>query len=178
MNATSSAYLAFDTGFPNAYDRSLGRTGSELMVHGGCSSVGCYAMTDYGIAEIYGLVDEAFKGGQEKVGLQAFPFRMTAQNMASHATDPNVPFWKMLKTGSDAFLATGRPPTVAVCDRRYVFNPGVEVDDLDPTTTCPRGIGLGTSSTRRNRINGPLGRMEGADVISSFGSTKREINDN
>jgi murein L,D-transpeptidase YafK len=140
MNPTSSAYLAFDTGFPNAYDRSLGRTGSELMVHGGCSSVGCYAMTDYEIAEIYGLVDEAFKGGQEKVQLQAFPFRMTAQNMASHATDPNVPFWKMLKTGSDAFLATGRPPTVAVCDGRYVFNPAVEVDDLDPTAPCPRGI--------------------------------------
>ena len=140
MNATSSAYLAFDTGFPNAYDRSLGRTGSELVVHGGCSSVGCYAMTDYGIEEIYGLVDEAFKGSQEKVQLQAFPFRMTAQNMASHATDPNVPFWKMLKAGSDAFLATGRPPTVAVCDRRYVFNPAVEVDDLDPTAPCPRGI--------------------------------------
>ena len=97
-------------------------------------------MTDYGIEEIYGLVDEAFKGSQEKVQLQAFPFRMTAQNMASHATDPNVPFWKMLKTGSDAFLNTGRPPTVAVCDRRYVFNPAVEVDDLDPTAPCPRGI--------------------------------------
>jgi murein L,D-transpeptidase YafK len=140
MNPTSSAYLAFDTGFPNAYDRSLGRTGSELMVHGGCSSVGCYAMTDQGIEEIYGLVDEAFKGGQDKVQLQAFPFRMTAQNLAKHAADPNVPFWKMLKTGSDAFLATRRPPTVAVCDRRYVFNPAVAVDDLDPTAPCPRGI--------------------------------------
>src|SRR5262245_38861100 len=109
------------------------------MVHGGCSSAGCYAMTDYGIEEIYGLVDEAFKGGQDKVQLQAFPFRMTAQNMAGHA-DPNLPFWKMLKTGRDAFLATRRPPTVAVCDRRYAINPAVAVDDLDPTATCPRGI--------------------------------------
>jgi len=140
MNPMSTAYLAFDTGFPNAYDRSLGRTGSELMVHGGCSSSGCYAMTDHGIEEIYGLVDEAFKGGQDKIQLQAFPFQMTAHNMAIHAADPNAPFWKMLKMGSDAFHATRRPPTVAVCDRRYVFNPAVTVDDLDPTAACPRGI--------------------------------------
>src|ERR1700757_1458374 len=131
MNPNSSEYLAFNTGFPNAYDRSLGRTGSFLMVHGGCRSVGCYAMTDYAMEEIYGLVDEAFKGGQEKVQLQAFPFGMTAQNLAEHAGDPNLPFWEMLKVGSDAFLATERPPRVAVCDRRYVFNAAITDKDCD-----------------------------------------------
>jgi murein L,D-transpeptidase YafK len=139
MNPNSSEYLAFNTGFPNAFDRSLGRTGSFLMVHGGCRSVGCYAMTDYAMEEIYGLVDEAFKGGQEKVQLQAFPFGMTAQNLAEHAGDPNRPFWEMLKAGSDAFLATERPPKVAVCDRRYVFNPAVE-GDFDPSAPCPIGF--------------------------------------
>ena len=139
MNPNSSEYLAFNTGFPNAFDRSLGRTGSFLMVHGGCRSVGCYAMTDYAMEEIYGLVDEAFKGGQEKVQLQAFPFAMTAQNLAGHAGDPNLPFWEMLKTGSDTFSATERPPRVAVCDRRYVFNPAVE-GDFDPSAPCPIGI--------------------------------------
>ncbi len=141
MNTNSSEYLAFNTGFPNAFDRSLGRTGSFLMVHGGCRSVGCYAMTDTAMEEIYGLVDEAFKGGQEKVQLQAFPFRMTAQNLARHAGDPNMPFWEMLKAGSDAFLTTERPPGVAVCDRQYVFNPVVG-GDLDPSAPCPAGIGL------------------------------------
>ena len=97
-------------------------------------------MTDYAMEEIYGLVEEAFKGGQEKVQLQAFPFRMTAQNLARHAGDPNMPFWEMLKTGNDAFLATERPPKVAVCDRRYVFNPAVE-GNLDPSAPCPIGIG-------------------------------------
>jgi murein L,D-transpeptidase YafK len=96
-------------------------------------------MTDYAMEEIYGLADEAFKGGQEKVQLQAFPFRMTAQNVAGHTGDSNLPFWEMLKVGSDAFLATERPPKVAVCDRRYVFNPAVEVD-FDPSAPCPIGI--------------------------------------
>jgi len=139
MNPNSSEYLAFNTGFPNAYDRSLGRTGSFLMVHGGCRSVGCYAMTDYAMEEIYGLVEEAFKGGQQKVQLQAFPFRMTAQNLARQAGDPNMPFWQMLKAGSDAFLTVEQPPRVAVCDRRYVFNPVVGAD-LDPSAPCPAGI--------------------------------------
>jgi murein L,D-transpeptidase YafK len=139
MNPNSSEYLAFNTGFPNAFDRSLGRTGSFLMVHGGCRSVGCYAMTDYAMEEIYGLVEEAFKGGQEKVQLQAFPFRMTAQNLARHAGDPNMAFWQMLKAGDDAFLAAERPPRVAVCERRYVFNPAVE-SNFDPSAPCPIGI--------------------------------------
>jgi murein L,D-transpeptidase YafK len=136
MNPNSSQYLAFNIGFPNAFDRSLGRTGSFLMVHGGCGSVGCYAMTDYQMEEIYGLVDEAFKGGQDRIQLAAFPFRLTTQNLSRHADNPNVPFWEMLKSGDDAFFTTGQPPSVAVCDRRYVFNPAV-TDTFDPSSPCP-----------------------------------------
>jgi murein L,D-transpeptidase YafK len=139
MNPNSSEFLAFNTGYPNAFDRSLGRTGNFLMVHGGCRSVGCYAMTDYAMEEIYGLLDEAFKAGQQKIQLEAFPFRMTAENLASHAGDPNMPFWEMLKTGNDAFFAAGRPPMVAVCDQRYVFNP-ILTGSLDPSGPCPPGI--------------------------------------
>lgn len=140
MNPWSHEYLAFNIGFPNSFDRSLGRTGSFLMVHGGCKSVGCYAMTDYEMEEVYGLVDEAFKGGQAEIQLEAFPFRMTMQNMMRHANDPNMPFWDMLKDGSDAFFLTGRPPRVAVCDHRYVFDPILVDNDLDPSAPCPPGI--------------------------------------
>jgi len=149
LNPNSSQYLAFNVGFPNAFDRSLGRTGSFLMVHGGCSSVGCYAMTDYQMEEIYGLVDEAFKGGQDKIQLAAFPFRMTTQNLARHADNPNVPFWEMLKSGDDAFFATERPPSVAVCDQRYVFNPMV-ADNLDPNTPCPPGVTTNVARLRQS----------------------------
>jgi murein L,D-transpeptidase YafK len=110
------------------------------MVHGGCESVGCYAMTDYEMEEVYGLVDEAFKGGQAEIQLEAFPFRMTMQNMMRHANNPNVPFWEMLKAGSDAFSLTGRPPRVAVCDHRYVFNPNLADNDLDASAPCPPSI--------------------------------------
>ena len=140
MNPLSNEYLSFNVGFPNAFDRSLGRTGSFLMVHGGCRSVGCYAMTDYEMEEIYGLVEEAFKGGQDKIQLQAFPFRMTRQNLARYADNSNAPFWQVLKMGSDAFFATGRPSSVAVCDQHYVFNSPVSVNVLDPSAPCPPEI--------------------------------------
>jgi murein L,D-transpeptidase YafK len=143
MNPLSREYLAFNIGFPNAFDRSLGRTGSVVMVHGGCHSIGCYAMTDRHMGEIYALIGEAFNGGQDKVQLQAFPFRMTAENLAAHAPDnANAPFWTMLKAGSDAFQDERKPPRVAVCGHRYVFNPAADAE-LDPNAPCPPGVAPG-----------------------------------
>jgi murein L,D-transpeptidase YafK len=122
MNPNSSYYLAINMGFPNAYDRANGRTGAFLMIHGDCSSRGCYAMTDEQISEIYALARESFFGGQRSFQIQAFPFRMTAQNMAKHRNSPHVAFWKMLKQGYDHFEVTRLEPKVDVCERRYVFN--------------------------------------------------------
>jgi len=121
LNPFSRNHLAFNIGFPNAYDRSLGRSGSNLMVHGGCKSVGCYAMTHQRMEEIYGLVREALLSGQGSIPIQAFPFRMTEENMALHAADPNMPFWEMLKVGYDAFAQSGVPPRVAACPGSYRF---------------------------------------------------------
>jgi murein L,D-transpeptidase YafK len=121
MNPHSREYLSFNIGYPNAFDRSLGRTGDSLMVHGGCRSVGCYAMTDQQIEEIYGLAYEAFQGGQASIQLQAFPFRMTSANLERYRSDPNYAFWSALKTGSDLFESTGLPPQVSVCNRQYAF---------------------------------------------------------
>jgi murein L,D-transpeptidase YafK len=122
MNPNSSYYLAINTGFPNAYDRANGRTGNFLMIHGDCSSRGCYAMTDEQIGEIYALARESFFGGQRSFQIQAYPFRMTALNMAKHRNSPHMAFWRMLKQGNDHFEVTRLEPKVDVCEKRYVFN--------------------------------------------------------
>lgn len=139
MNPNSSYYLAFNTGFPNAYDRAMGYTGSELMVHGDCSSRGCYAMTDEQIQEIYALARESFFGGQKAFQLEAFPFRMTALNMAKHRNNPNFAFWKMLKEGYDHFNVTHQEPKVAVCDRHYVFDAAAPDNATRPLSFNPKG---------------------------------------
>lgn len=139
MNPRSSFHLAINTGFPNAFDRSHGRTGSHLMIHGDCSSRGCYAMTDAQIEEIFAIARDSFAGGQRDFQMQLFPFRMTAENMWRYRNNPHIAFWRNLKEGSDHFEATGRPPQVQVCGRRYVFNrePTREGAEFRPAEACP-----------------------------------------
>lgn len=137
MNPNSNYYLAFNIGFPNAYDQVNGRTGQHLMVHGACSSSGCYSMSDENIAQIYAFGRDSFKGGQREFQLQAFPFRMTAENMARYRDDPNYKFWTMLKEGYDIFEVTKRPPKVDVCEKRYVFNRNTDGKALTPAGVCP-----------------------------------------
>jgi murein L,D-transpeptidase YafK len=123
MNPNSAYHLSFNIGYPNVYDRAHGATGAHLMVHGACSSAGCFAMTDPAIQELYALAREAFAGGQRAFQFHSYPFRMTAQNMARYRSDPNVPFWRQLKEGSDRFEATGLEPTIGVSSERYAFAP-------------------------------------------------------
>jgi murein L,D-transpeptidase YafK len=142
MNPQSAYYLSFNTGYPNAFDKALGRTGSQLMVHGDCSSRGCYAMTDEQIAEIYSLGRESFFGGQKSFQLQAYPFRMTPVNMAKHRNNPNMPFWKMIKEGNDHFEVTRQEPKVDFCEKQYVFDavkaPNATRDPVfDASAKCP-----------------------------------------
>jgi len=142
MNPNSQYYLAFNIGYPNAYDQANGRTGKHLMVHGACSSAGCYSMSDENIAEIYAFARDSFKGGQREFQVQAFPFRMTAANMARYAGDPNMPFWRVLKQGYDFFEVTHQPPQVDVCEKRYVFNArGADNKPLSPLAACPAAGG-------------------------------------
>ncbi|MEX0851990.1 MAG: murein L,D-transpeptidase family protein [Bauldia sp.] len=137
MNPKSSYYLSFNIGYPNAYDRSLGRTGANLMVHGACSSAGCYSMSDEDAGEIFALARDSFRGGQTSFQIQAFPFRMTPDNLARHRDSPNLDFWRMLKVGSDHFELTKRPPKIDVCERRYVFDVDAGTARFEATSACP-----------------------------------------
>jgi len=123
LNPNSAYYLSFNLGFPNAYDRAHRRTGSYLMVHGACVSIGCYAMTNAGIEELYGLVQAALSNGQGRVQVHAFPFRMSASNIDRYSDHEWIDFWWNLKQGYDVFEATLRPPRVRVSGKRYVFDP-------------------------------------------------------
>ena len=121
LNPHSSYHLSFNLGYPNAYDRAHGRTGSALMVHGDCVSVGCYAMTDDKIEEIYTLSHAALSHGQDFFRVHIFPFRMSKKNMEKHQDSKWIGFWKNLKQGYDYFQHHKKPPTVEVSNRRYVF---------------------------------------------------------
>jgi len=138
MNPQSKYYLSFNTGFPNKYDRAYGRTGTNLMVHGDCKSVGCYAMTDDQIREIYALARESFAGGNSSFQLEMYPFRLTDENLVRYSANPNIEFWRNLKEGYDEFERTKRPVSVDVCGGRYVFNfKNATGMTLDAMAACP-----------------------------------------
>jgi murein L,D-transpeptidase YafK len=124
LNPNSRMHLSFNLGFPNLYDRIKGRTGSYLMVHGGCASIGCYAVTDDVVDEIWAFVTAALDNGQERIPVHAFPFRMTNRNVSLRSGDEWSGFWADLKTGHDLFEKTKLPPRVSVCESQYVFEEG------------------------------------------------------
>ena len=138
LNPNSSYYLSFNVGYPNAYDRALGHTGGTIMVHGVCSSMGCFSMTDQQIAEIYAVVRTSLNSGQNAVQMQSYPFHMTPENLARHRLDPNIAFWKQLKEGNDHFEVSKREPEVGVCGKHYVFDAkAANGQRLDPEAACP-----------------------------------------
>jgi murein L,D-transpeptidase YafK len=138
MNPNSHYYLAINTGFPNSFDKANNRAGSFLMIHGNCSSSGCYAMTDEQMGEIYSLARDALLG-RPSFQVQAYPFRLTPANLARHRTHPDLAFWKMLKIGNDHFEATHLEPKVDVCNRLYVFDAQPHPISPNPVAFNPAG---------------------------------------
>lgn len=136
MNPNSSYYLSFNVGFPNKFDRVHGRTGSNLMIHGDCKSVGCFAMTDPGIAEIYALARETFRGGNAGFQVQLLPFRMTTAKLVQHSSSEHIGFWQDIKEGYDYFEMTRTPPAWDVCEKQYIFN-AASRGSLDAAGVCP-----------------------------------------
>jgi murein L,D-transpeptidase YafK len=130
-------------GFPNAYDRQFQRTGSFILIHGGCGSVGCYAMTNPVIEEIFSLAQAAIKGGQEAIHVHAFPFRLTEAKLQAYALNEWYDFWRNLKDVHDQFDRTRRVPKVTVCEGRYWLDPDDgEVASQSPLAVCgaPQGV--------------------------------------
>jgi len=122
LNPVSNFHLSFNLGYPNEYDKVHKRTGSALMVHGRCVSIGCYAMSDAGIEEIYALADGAFRSGQQSFKVHIFPFQMSDENMKKYRESGFIEFWKNLKEGYDYFEKKHIPPYIIVKNKRYVIN--------------------------------------------------------
>jgi murein L,D-transpeptidase YafK len=114
-------HRAMNVGFPNPRDRALGLTGSGILIHGKCSSVGCFALTDDVVEDVYDIVQAALQAGQPRVPVHIFPFELTREKLAGVAGDEWSDFWKELKRGHDLFLRDGLPPRTYVCNGRYAF---------------------------------------------------------
>ena len=129
LHPGSRYHLAFNLGYPNEFDRARDRTGDFLMIHGGCESKGCYAMTDEVMEEIYVLAEAALYAGQANIDVHVFPFIMTRKNFSFHRKSTWMPFWRSLKPAYDAFQRTRIPPKIHVRQARYVIEPRESYND-------------------------------------------------
>ena len=128
--------VSLDIGYPNILDQSQARTGSNILIHGGCSSIGCFAMTNPVSDEIHQLTMAAIDAGEDIVPVHILPFRMTDLNMAVQEKSPWMPFWNNLKEGYDMFERTKRPPAVSVCSGRYIFRETQPGEFAGPLDAC------------------------------------------
>jgi len=130
---------SLNIGFPNPFDQINMRSGSHILIHGGCASVGCFAMTNAVNEEIHKLSTAALEAGQPHLHIHSFPFRMTDENMASHDMPQWHAFWQNLKEGYDLFERTKRPPRVSVCGDRYSFAAASRVEGVNTGSivVCP-----------------------------------------
>jgi murein L,D-transpeptidase YafK len=169
MNPNSHYYLSFNVGYPNAYDKAHGDTGGDIMVHGICSSAGCFSMTDQQIDEIYAIAREAFAAGQREIQMESYPFHMTTENLAKYRFDKNMPFWKEIKVGSDYFETTRREPAVGVCNRHYVFGkvPAVAGTRLDPDAPCPAMVDADPATAATVAAKEKQGDQQVAALVSN-----------
>lgn len=140
LNPASRWHRSFNLGFPNLLDRVHRRTGAHLMVHGGCSSIGCYAMTNPVIDEMWQLITAAMNGGQDSFAVHVFPFPLTEARLKAYGDNQWASFWRELKPGFDLFEANHIPPEVSVCGARYVVEPGTATarDAAPLRAACPK----------------------------------------
>jgi murein L,D-transpeptidase YafK len=142
LNPNSHWHRSFDLGFPNLFDRGQGRSGSYLMVHGGCSSVGCYAMTNAVVGEMWALLTAALDAGQERFAVHVFPFRPTGTRLHAYRHHQWAAFWRDLQPAYDLFEASRIPPEISVCRGRYAVRPGQAGSRATPAlrTECPPAV--------------------------------------
>ena len=135
---------SLNLGFPNALDRQMSRTGSYILIHGGCSSVGCFAMTNPVIEEVYSLALAALnRGKQDALQVHVYPFRMTEERLTAYALNEWHDFWRNLKDVSDSFERTHQPPRITICEGRYWVEDGAsaqEVASHGPLAVCAASL--------------------------------------
>ncbi len=123
---------SLNVGYPNAFDKVNLRSGSYILIHGGCASIGCFAMTNKVSHEVFRLATQALEAGQSNIPIHVFPFRMTEGNLAKYNAPEWRSFWANLKEGHDLFERTHRPPRVSVCGTRYGFTPASRLEAANP----------------------------------------------
>jgi murein L,D-transpeptidase YafK len=122
FNPASKFWLSLGINYPNASDRILSdkaKPGGDIFIHGDNRSIGCLAMTDPVIEEIYVAALDARKSGQKRIRVDIFPSRNPG-NLSTKSSEMKK-LWLSLQAGLNQFESAKRPPKFKVAtDGGYV----------------------------------------------------------
>ncbi len=172
-------HRAMNVGFPNTHDQALGLTGSGILIHGKCRSVGCFALTDGVVEDVYEIVEAALEAGQPRIPVHIFPFELTRERLAAVTDGAWSDFWQQLKRGYDLFMRDRLPPRTFVCNGRYAFQSRREpVVSLAGNSVCapvtrPARPVLAATSLASVRAALALSDQPGAPMVSACGRHDR-----
>lgn len=118
FNPVSSFHLSLGINYPNASDKKLtkaAKPGGDIFIHGSCVSIGCAAMTDNVIKEIYVIAVEAANTGSA-VSVHIFPTHMTGSGYQTLQKDfpEHRKFWESLEKGYLYFEKERKLPDICI----------------------------------------------------------------
>jgi murein L,D-transpeptidase YafK len=113
FNPFSDYHLSMKVSYPNQSDlvRSDAKNpGGLIYLHGNCASIGCIAIEDEPIEEVYLI---AFDAKMRPIRFDIFPARLTDDGLAALGT-AHLELWKELQPAFAAFEKTKRPAAFRV----------------------------------------------------------------
>lgn len=114
FNPGSNFHLSMKVSYPNASDRvrsDAKKPGGLIYLHGNCASIGCIAIEDAPIEEVYLT---AFDAKSRPIRIDIFPAKLTAEWLAAHESNENAALWKELAPAYSAFEASKEPARFSV----------------------------------------------------------------
>jgi murein L,D-transpeptidase YafK len=154
---------AMNINYPNSFDVMNGRSGSGILIHGKCGSIGCFAIQDRNVEEVYAAVREALKGGQAYIPVLSLPFRFASLAPSKQDTRQMSEFWSDLRRADLLFARDRLPPAAWICDGRYYFADR-RGDSRRHTVHLPGCTPLGQPSRGRVASNLPE-KIESANIV-------------
>jgi murein L,D-transpeptidase YafK len=114
FNPASNFHLSMKVSYPNASDRLRSdprRPGGLIYLHGNCASIGCIAIEDAPIEEVFLIAQRA---RARPLRIDIFPARLTTEWLEAHKDSPHAAFWAELAPAFASFEVTHRPASFSV----------------------------------------------------------------
>jgi murein L,D-transpeptidase YafK len=113
FNPASNFHLSMKVSYPNASDRVRSdpkRPGGLIFLHGSCASIGCIAIEDGPIEEVFLIAS----GSRARPRIDVFPARLTEAWLTANASSPHAAFWVELAPAFAWFERTRRPAPFSI----------------------------------------------------------------